>query len=73
MHWTKPATADDPHADLERKLWDAANILWAGADLSPSKYSPAVLGLFFMNYLSNSFAQRQAETREQDYEPTANS
>jgi len=36
MHWTEPATADDSHADLEKKLWDAANQLWAGASLKPS-------------------------------------
>jgi type I restriction enzyme M protein len=30
MHWTEPATADDSHAALEKKLWDAANMLWAG-------------------------------------------
>ncbi|MEY4570595.1 MAG: hypothetical protein RLZZ398_2034, partial [Verrucomicrobiota bacterium] len=44
MHWTEPATADDSHAELEKKLWDAANQLWAGADLKPSEYSPTVLG-----------------------------
>jgi type I restriction enzyme M protein len=50
MHWTEPATADDSHADLEKKLWDAANQLWAGADLKPSEYSPTVLGLIFLRY-----------------------
>lgn len=32
MHWTEPATADDSHAALEKKLWDAANMLWTGAE-----------------------------------------
>ena len=41
MHWTEPATADDSHAALEKKLWDAANMLWAGADLKPSDWSGA--------------------------------
>ncbi len=50
MHWTEPATADDSHADLEKKLWDAANQLWAGAALKPSEYSPTVLGLIFLRY-----------------------
>ena len=40
MHWTEPATADDSHAALEM-LWDAANMLWAGADLKPSDWSGA--------------------------------
>lgn len=50
MHWTEPATAADSHAALEKTLWDAANQLWAGADLKPSKYSPTVLGLIFLRY-----------------------
>ena len=37
MHWTEPATSDDSHAELEKKLWDAANQLWAGASPKPSK------------------------------------
>ncbi|MGL4402025.1 MAG: hypothetical protein ACRCXD_19365 [Luteolibacter sp.] len=45
MHWTEPATSDDSHAELEKKLWDASNQLWAGASLKPSEYSPTVLGL----------------------------
>lgn len=48
MHWTEPATSDDSHAALEKKLWAAANMLWAGAALKPSEYSPAVLGLIFL-------------------------
>ena len=56
MHWTEPATADDSHAALEKKLWDAANMLWAGADLKPSEYSPTVLGLIFLRYADVRFA-----------------
>jgi hypothetical protein len=29
MHWTEPASADDSHSELEKRLWDAANKLWA--------------------------------------------
>lgn len=50
MHWTEPATADDSHAELEKKLWDAANQLWSNAALKPSEYSPTVLGLIFLRY-----------------------
>lgn len=56
MHWTEPATADDSHADLEKKLWDAANMLWAGAALKPSEYSPTVLGLIFLRYADVRFS-----------------
>jgi hypothetical protein len=50
MHWTEPATSDVSHAALEKKLWDAANQLWARAALKPSEYSPTVLGLIFLRY-----------------------
>jgi type I restriction enzyme M protein len=61
MHWTEPATADDSHAALEKKLWDAANMLWAGADLKPSEYSPTVLGLIFLRYADVRFSAVEAE------------
>ena len=48
MHWTEPATADDSHAEFEKKLWDAANQLWSNAARKPSEYSPTVLGLIFL-------------------------
>jgi type I restriction-modification system DNA methylase subunit len=51
MHGSEPATADDSHAELEKKFWDAANQLWAGADLKPSEYSPTVLGLIYEYFL----------------------
>lgn len=56
MHWTAPATSEDSHAELEKKLWDAANQLWSGADLKPSEYSPTVLGLIFLRYADVRFA-----------------
>ncbi len=65
MHWTEPATADDSHANLEKKLWDAANMLWAGADLKPSEYSPTVLGLIFLRYADVRFAAVEAEMTPQ--------
>ena len=61
MHWTEPATADDSHAALEKRLWDAANKLWAGADLKPSEYSPTVLGLIFLRYADVRFAAVEKE------------
>lgn len=65
MHWTEPATADDSHAALEKKLWDAANMLWAGADLKPSEYSPTVLGLIFLRYADVRFSAVEAEMKPQ--------
>ena len=65
MHWTEPATSEDSHADLEKKLWNAANMLWAGADLKPSEYSPTVLGLIFLRYADVRFAAVAAEIQPQ--------
>jgi type I restriction enzyme M protein len=65
MHWTEPATADDSHADLEKKLWDVANTLWAGASLKPSEYSPTVLGLIFLRYADTRFAAVERELKPQ--------
>ena len=65
MHWTEPATSEDSHAELEKKLWDAANQLWAGADLKPSEYSPTVLGLIFLRYGDVKFAAVEAELKPQ--------
>ena len=55
MHWTEPATAEDSHAELEKRLWDAANKLWADASLKPSEFSPIVLGLIFLRYAETRF------------------
>ena len=55
MHRTKPATAADSHAALERKLGDAANMLWARANLKPPQNSPTVLGLNFLRFADGRF------------------
>ncbi len=68
MHWIEPATAADYHAALEKKLWDAANMLWAGGDLKPSEYSPTLLGLIFLRYADVRYA-----TEEKDLKPQAGS
>ena len=65
MHWTEPATSDDSHAELERKLWDAANQLWAGASLKPSEYSPTVLGLIFLRYADVRFVAVEKDLKPQ--------
>ena len=65
MHWTEPATADDSHAALEKKLWDAANQLWSNAALKPSEYSPTVLGLIFLRYADVRFASVEKDLKPQ--------
>lgn len=43
-------------SNLENRLWSAANVLWAGADLKPSQYSPLVLGLIFLRFADHRFS-----------------
>ena len=50
MIWNEPASPDDSTADLEARLWDAANNLWANAALKPSEFSPVVLGAVFLRF-----------------------
>ncbi len=42
-------------ADLERRLWDAADSLRANSRLKSSEYSAPVLGLIFLRYADAKF------------------
>lgn len=55
-------SAPDPQTflhELDKKLWTAADRL--RSNLDAAVYKHAVLGLIFLKYVSDSFAQRQAE------------
>ena len=41
--------------DLERRLWAAADALWANTGLSPAQFSGPVLGLIFLRYAERRF------------------
>ena len=49
--------------ELDKKLWSAADRL--RSNLDAAVYKHAVLGLIFLKYVSDSFAQRQAEIEKQ--------
>jgi hypothetical protein len=36
--------------DVEKRLWAAADQLWANTGLKPSEFSTPVLGLIFLRY-----------------------
>lgn len=36
--------------EIEKRLWDAADQLWANTGLTPSEFSVPVLGLIFLRY-----------------------
>ena len=47
-------------AELEKRLWAAADQLWANASLRPAEFSAPVLGLIFLRYADHRFAQAEA-------------
>jgi type I restriction enzyme M protein len=50
-------------AELERRLWGAADQLWANSPLRPSEYSAPVLGLIFLRFADNTFSKVEAELK----------
>ena len=46
--------------DIEKRLWEAADQLWANASLRPVEFSTPVLGLIFLRYADYRFAQAEA-------------
>ena len=57
-------TTPSPLADLERRLWDAADSLRANSRLKSSEYSVPVLGLIFLRYADAKFEQAELRFRE---------
>ncbi len=45
--------------DIEKRLWAAADQLWANSNLRPSEFSTPVLGLIFLRYADHKFAQAE--------------
>ena len=50
-------------AELEKRLWAAADQLWANSPLRPSEYSTPVLGLIFLRFADNAFTKAEAELK----------
>ncbi|MEZ5911867.1 MAG: type I restriction-modification system subunit M N-terminal domain-containing protein [Paracoccaceae bacterium] len=42
--------------DVEKRLWSAADQLWANTGLKPSQFSTPVLGLIFLRFAEKRFA-----------------
>lgn len=47
-------------SDVEKRLWAAADQLWANTGLKPSQFSTPVLGLIFLRYAEKRFAEAEA-------------
>ena len=48
-------------ADVEKRLWSAADQLWANTGLKPSEFSTPVLGLIFLRYAEKRFAAAEEQ------------
>ena len=60
MQWIAPTEKDLATDTLEKRLWAAANQLWAGAGLKQSDYSEPILGLIFLRFAEVRFNARRA-------------
>src|SRR6056297_3884984 len=47
------------NGDVEKKLWSAADQLWANTGLKPSQFSTPVLGLIFLRYAEKKYADAE--------------
>jgi type I restriction enzyme M protein len=47
--------------DVEKRLWAAADQLWANTGLKPSEFSTPVLGLIFLRYAEKRFSEAEAK------------
>src|SRR5205814_3970729 len=52
---------DAMSADIEKRLWQVADELRASSKLRSSEYSTPVLGLIFLRYASEKFAEAEKE------------
>ncbi|MBX7244149.1 MAG: type I restriction-modification system subunit M [Candidatus Sumerlaeaceae bacterium] len=59
MIWIAPSEKDTAAADLERRLWDAADQFRANSGLKAQEYSAPVLGLIFLRFAEVRFAAQR--------------
>jgi type I restriction enzyme M protein len=55
--------------EVEARLWNTADQLWANTGLRPSQFSTPVLGLIFLRYAEKRFVDRQAELEKEVVSP----
>ncbi len=57
--------------DIEKRLWAAADQLWANSGLRPAEFSTPVLGLIFLRYAEKRFAEVEARIGPEPGSPRA--
>ena len=55
--------------DIEKRLWSAADQLWANTGLKPSEFSTPVLGLIFLRYAEKRFQETAQKFAEDGLDP----
>lgn len=55
--------------DVESRLWNTADQLWANTGLRPSQFSTPVLGLIFLRYAEKRFVDTQAALKAEGITP----
>ena len=55
--------------DIEKRLWSAADQLWANTGLKPSEFSTPVLGLIFLRYAEKRFQETERKFAEDGLDP----
>jgi type I restriction enzyme M protein len=53
--------------DIDKRLWSAADQLWANTGLKPSEFSTPVLGLIFLRYAEKRFQETERKFAELDH------
>lgn len=61
MLWIAPAEKDAASADLEKRLWEAADQFRANSGLKAQEYSGPILGLIFLRFAEVRFVVQRAK------------
>jgi type I restriction enzyme M protein len=64
MHWIAPSEKDAASETLEKRLWSAANQLWAIYGLKAQEYSGPILGIIFLRFDEVRFALQRAKLEQ---------
>ncbi|QSA98295.1 class I SAM-dependent DNA methyltransferase [Methylococcus sp. EFPC2] len=61
MHWIAPSEKDTAAANLEKRLWDAADQFRANSGLKAQEYSGPILGLIFLRFADVRFSAQRSK------------
>jgi len=61
MRWIAPTEKDSSNAQLEKRLWDAADDFRANSGLKAQEYSGPILGLIFLRFAEAKFGVKHTE------------